>query len=114
MRSCVLTSHACVYSKQGKKLHYKGTHFHRIIGGFMCQGGGVWSDSGGAPWQSSAEALVTCALSGHAVVISFAHSTHSITRRYHAWQRRGRRVYLRCESDAAPPVPPLVLACVLP
>ena len=24
----------------GKKLHYKGCHFHRIIGSFMLQGGG--------------------------------------------------------------------------
>ena len=26
-------------SKQGKALHYKGTKFHRIIRGFMLQGG---------------------------------------------------------------------------
>ena len=37
-----LSSSACAHSATGKKLHYKGAHFHRIIGSFMCQGGGIF------------------------------------------------------------------------
>lgn len=32
--------------RRGKKLHYKGTKFHRIIPGFMVQGGDVTNDNG--------------------------------------------------------------------
>ena len=32
--------------KQGKKLHFKGSHFHRIIPGFMAQGGDFTKGNG--------------------------------------------------------------------
>merc|ERR1712032_1363705 len=32
--------------KSGKPLHYKGSKFHRIIPGFMCQGGDITKGNG--------------------------------------------------------------------
>ncbi|CAL9081705.1 unnamed protein product [Musa hybrid cultivar] len=32
--------------RSGKPLHYKGTRYHRVIPGFMCQGGDVARNDG--------------------------------------------------------------------
>merc|ERR1712083_160017 len=51
-----------ISSSSGKRLHYKGTRFHRIIPGFMCQGGDLTTGDGmggesiyGAPFRDEWE-----------------------------------------------------------
>eukprot|EP00898_Chlorokybus_atmophyticus_P004739 jgi/Chlat1/5266/Chrsp33S05098 len=38
---CLITGERGVGKQSGKPLHYKGCHMHRIVKGFMCQGGDI-------------------------------------------------------------------------
>uniref|UniRef100_A0A7S1UXD4 Peptidyl-prolyl cis-trans isomerase n=1 Tax=Grammatophora oceanica TaxID=210454 RepID=A0A7S1UXD4_9STRA len=43
---CLCTGEKGIGKKSGKKLHYKGCAFHRIISNFMCQGGDITRGNG--------------------------------------------------------------------
>lgn len=61
---CLCTGERGKGKKSGKPLHYQGTHFHRIVTGFVCQGGDVAKGDGsggdsiyGGPFKPEKPAL---------------------------------------------------------